>query len=50
MVQRGKGGKRRVVGIDSGTVALVSLWLEVRGKRRIPGGGPLFSRWPAARN
>jgi site-specific recombinase XerD len=42
VVQRGKGGKRRVVGVDSGTVAVVSRWLELRGKRRIPSGGPLF--------
>jgi site-specific recombinase XerD len=42
VVQRGKGGKRRVVGVDAGTVALVSRWLEVRQKRGIPGGGPLF--------
>src|SRR6266545_4571425 len=30
VVQRGKGGKRRVVGVDAGTVALVSRWLELR--------------------
>src|SRR4249919_502737 len=42
VVQRGKGGKRRVVGVDAGTVALVSRWLEVRRKRGISGGGPLF--------
>ena len=42
VVQRGKGGKRRVVGVDSGTVALVSRWIDQRGKRRIPSGGPLF--------
>ena len=42
VVQRGKGGKRRVVGVDAGTVALVGRWLELRGKRRIPKGGPLF--------
>ena len=41
-VQRGTGGKRRVVGVDAGTVALVGRWLEVRRKRGIPGGGPLF--------
>src|SRR6266487_3629433 len=38
VVQRGKGGKRRVVGVDAGTVALVSRWLELRGKRRMPSG------------
>jgi integrase/recombinase XerD len=42
VVQRGKGGKRRIVGVDSGTVALVGRWLEVRRRRGIPGGGPLF--------
>lgn len=42
VVQRGKGGKRRVVGVDAGTVALVSRWLEVRGKRRISSAAPLF--------
>jgi site-specific recombinase XerD len=42
VVQRGKGGKRRVVGVDAGTVALVSSWLEVRRKRRIPRSAPLF--------
>src|SRR4249919_321761 len=42
VVQRGKGGKRRVVGVDAGTVALVSRWLEVRAKRRMPSRGPLF--------
>jgi site-specific recombinase XerD len=41
IVQRGKGGKRRVVGVDAGTVALVSRWLDVRRKRRIT-AGPLF--------
>jgi site-specific recombinase XerD len=42
VVQRGKGGKRRVVGVDAGTVALVGRWLEVRRKRGIPSGAPLF--------
>ena len=42
VVQRGKGGKRRVVGVDAGTIALVGRWLEVRRKRGIPGSGPLF--------
>ena len=42
VVQRGKGGKRRVVGVDAGTVALVGRWLEVRRKRGIPAGAPLF--------
>ena len=42
VVQRGKGGKRRVVGVDAGTVAIVGRWLEVRQNRGIPGGGALF--------
>lgn len=41
VVQRGKGGRRRVVGVDAGTVALVGRWLEVRRRRGIS-GGPLF--------
>jgi site-specific recombinase XerD len=42
VVQRGKGGKRRVVGVDAGTVALVNRWLDTRRKRRISGIAPLF--------
>jgi len=42
VIQRGKGGKRRVVGVDAGTVALVGRWLDVRRKRGIPGDAPLF--------
>jgi site-specific recombinase XerD len=43
VVQRGKGGKRRVVGVDAGTVALVGRWLEIRRRRGLPAGGaPLF--------
>ena len=41
VVQRGKGGKRRVVGVDAGTAALVGRWLEARRRRGIPGGAPL---------
>lgn len=41
VVQRGEGGRRRVVGVDAGTVALVGRWLEVRRRRGIS-GGPLF--------
>lgn len=32
VVQHGKGDKRRVVGIDTGTAALLARWLEVRRK------------------
>jgi site-specific recombinase XerD len=42
VVQRGKGGKRRVVGVDAGTVALVGRWLGVRRKLPAPYGAPLF--------
>ncbi len=42
VVQRGKGGKRRVVGVDAGTVALVGRWLEARRERGISSGSPLF--------
>ncbi len=38
VVQRGKGGKRRVVGVDAGTVALVGRWLETRRRRGIAAG------------
>ena len=37
VVQHGKGDKRRVVGLDSGTVALLARWLDVRKKRGING-------------
>jgi integrase/recombinase XerC len=30
VVQRGKGGKRRVVGIDGGTTAVIRVWLDFR--------------------
>jgi site-specific recombinase XerD len=43
VVQRGKGDKRRVVGLDAGTAALVQRWLDVRRKRGITGRSPLFS-------
>jgi hypothetical protein len=42
VVQPGKGGKRRVVGVDAGTVALVSRWLDVRREREHSSRGPLF--------
>jgi site-specific recombinase XerD len=43
VVQRGKGGKRRVVGVDAGTIALVGGWLEVRRTLGLPAGrAPLF--------
>jgi site-specific recombinase XerD len=41
-VQHGKGDKRRVVGLDAGTAALVAHWLDVRSKRGINGRAPVF--------
>jgi site-specific recombinase XerD len=43
IVQRGKGGKRRVVGLDAGTAALVQRWIDVRRKRGIDGRSLVFS-------
>ena len=43
VVQRGKGGRRRVVNVDSGTIALVGWWLGLRRELGLPAGGaPLF--------
>jgi site-specific recombinase XerD len=42
VIQRGKGGKRRVVGIDSGAAALVQNWLEARARLQLPRSSPLF--------
>jgi site-specific recombinase XerD len=42
VVQRGKGGKRRVVGLDAGTAALVQRWLDLRRKREINGRAAVF--------
>ena len=42
VVQHGKGDKRRVVGIDAGTAALTARWLEVRRRRGIKAGAPIF--------
>jgi site-specific recombinase XerD len=42
VVQRGKGGKRRVVGVDAGTVAIIGRWVEARRKRGISNSSPLF--------
>lgn len=41
-VQRGKGGKRRIVGLDAGTCALVERWLTARRKLRLPRSAPLL--------
>ena len=42
VVQHGKGGKRRVVGVDAGTAALIERWLDARQKRGIRRVAPLF--------
>lgn len=42
VVQHGKGDKRRVVGMDAGTGALVARWIELRSKRGITGRAPVF--------
>jgi site-specific recombinase XerD len=42
VVQHGKGNKRRVVGVDTGTAALLARWLEVRRKRGVNGRAPIF--------
>jgi len=42
VVQHGKGDKRRVVGLDAGTCALIAKWLDVRKTKRISNGSPIF--------
>lgn len=42
VVQCGKGGKRRVVGLDAGTTAFIERWLAARKKRKIRPTAPLF--------
>jgi site-specific recombinase XerD len=42
VVQRGKGGKRRVVGLDAGAMALVSRWMAVRRKLGVSNRAPLL--------
>jgi site-specific recombinase XerD len=42
VVQRGKGGRRRVVGLDAGTAALIERWLLSRKKLGIGSSPPLF--------
>ena len=34
-VLRGKGGKRRTIGLDPGAFAVVERWLDVRTKQKI---------------
>jgi site-specific recombinase XerD len=42
VVQHGKGDVRRVVGIDTGTAALMSRWLDARKKLGLRAATPLF--------
>jgi integrase/recombinase XerC len=42
VVQHGKGDKRRVVGIDAGTAALLARWLDVRGRCGANSRAPVF--------
>jgi site-specific recombinase XerD len=42
VVQHGKGGKRRVVGVDAGTAALVARWLDVRATLHVGHSKPVF--------
>jgi site-specific recombinase XerD len=41
-VLRGKGSKRRTVGVDAGALAILEDWLECRRRVGIPRGAPLF--------
>jgi integrase/recombinase XerC len=42
VVQHGKGDKRRVVGLDAGTAALLGRWLDVRQKCGANSSAPVF--------
>lgn len=42
VVQHGKGDKRRVVGVDAGTAALLARWLDVRATLRVGPSKPVF--------
>jgi site-specific recombinase XerD len=42
VVQHGKGDKRRVVGLDAGTAALIARWLDLRRQRGVNGRAPAF--------
>lgn len=41
-VLKGKGGKRRTIGLDPGAFAVLERWLERRAKLRINGRAPIF--------
>lgn len=42
VVQSGKGGRRRVVGLDSGTAAMIERWLVARCKLSLGQPAPMF--------
>jgi Phage integrase family len=50
VVQRGKGDKRRVVGLDAGTAALVSGWLSCGESVASVASSASSARWQAARS
>jgi integrase/recombinase XerD len=41
-VQRGKAGKRRVVGMDAGTAAVAQQWLQARSRLKLTRSAPLL--------
>jgi site-specific recombinase XerC len=41
-VLRGKGGRRRTIGLDPGAFAVVERWLDVRAKLGITGRAPII--------
>lgn len=43
-VLRGKGGRRRVVGLDEGACTLIDAWMVERARLGIDGRAPLFCR------
>lgn len=48
-VLHGKGDKARTVGMDSRTRDALSLLMEVRKRRGLTNGGPLFCTWKGAK-
>jgi site-specific recombinase XerD len=44
MVNKGKGGKQRAVGIDADTALVLRYWLETREQMGFPKSGPVFPR------
>lgn len=41
-ILHGKGDRRRIVGVDQETVALIEVWLQHRKALKVPPGCPLF--------